>query len=70
MIVINAPLKKEIFQKVAEEAGLIYLKTSGMKLYFENPTEEADQAFAEKLKKLCKKNKELSAIYFNVVTEG
>lgn len=69
MIVINTPLKKGAFRKVAEETGLVYVKTSGMKIYLENPTEEDDELVAKKLKKTCKKNRELGAIYFSVVTE-
>jgi HrpA-like RNA helicase len=69
MIVINAPLKKDIFQKVAEELGLVYVKTVGMKIYFENHTGKEDKIVAEQLKRECKKNRELGAIYFSVIAE-
>jgi hypothetical protein len=65
MIIINTPLKAEVFQKTAEEEGLIFLKKSGMKLEFENPAGN-DQEMAAALKKKCKGIKELSAIYFQV----
>ncbi|MTI49314.1 hypothetical protein [Sporosalibacterium faouarense] len=69
MIVINTPLKKEVFRKVAEQEGLVYLKTKGMKLYFKNTTEEDEKDFALKLKRIYKKNRELGAIYFSVGIE-
>ena len=37
MIVINTPLKQDLFQKFAEGEGLIFIKKSGMKLFFDNP---------------------------------
>lgn len=68
MIIINTPLKADVFLKIAEEEGLIFMKKSGMKLQFENPTGD-DAGKAAALKKKCKERKELSAIYFQVLAE-
>ncbi|NNJ31672.1 hypothetical protein [Lacrimispora defluvii] len=65
MIIINAPLKQETFQKYAEDEGLVFRKKSGMKLFFDNPEGE-DGKKAEVLKKKLKGEKELAAIYFSV----
>lgn len=65
MIIVNAPLKQEMFQKYAEDEGLVFIKKSGMKLFFENPEGE-DGKKAEALKKKLKGEKELAAIYFSV----
>ncbi len=50
MIIVNAPLKQETFQKYAEDEGLVFIKKSGMKLFFDNPEGE-DGKKAEVLKK-------------------
>jgi hypothetical protein len=68
MIVINTPLRADIFQKAAEEEGLIFVKKTGMKLIFENPRGE-DAKKAEALKKKWKGNKDLAAIYFQVLPQ-
>lgn len=65
MIVINTPLKQDLFQKFAEGEGLIFIKKSGMKLFFDNPGGE-DGKKAEALKKKLKSEKALAAIYFQV----
>lgn len=65
MIVINTPLRADLFQKAAEEEGLVFVKKTGMKLIFENPQGE-DAKKAEALKKKWKGNKDLAAIYFQV----
>lgn len=65
MIIVNAPLKQETFQKYAEDEGLVFIKKSGMKLFFNNPEGE-DGKKAEELKKKLKGEKELAAIYFSV----
>ena len=65
MIIVNAPLKQEMFQKYAEDEGLVFIKKSGMKLFFQNPEGE-DGKKAEALKKKLKGEKELAAIYFSV----
>ncbi|MBE5979685.1 MAG: hypothetical protein E7249_11160 [Paenibacillaceae bacterium] len=65
MIIINAPLKQETFQKYAEDEGLVFIKKSGMKLFFENPEGE-DGKKTDLLKKKLKGEKELAAIYFSV----
>ena len=65
MIIVNAPLKQETFQKYAEDEGLVFIKKSGMKLFFDNPEGE-DGKKAERLKKKLKGEKELAAIYFSV----
>lgn len=66
MILINTPLRAEVFQKAAEEEGLIFVKKTGMKLIFDNPHGE-DAKKAEALKKKLKGNKELAVIYFQVL---
>jgi hypothetical protein len=68
MIVINTPLRADIFQKAAEEEGLIFVKKTGMKLIFENPQGE-DAKKAEALKKKWKGKKDLAAIYFQVLPQ-
>ncbi len=68
MIIINAPLKADVFQKVAEENGLVFVKKTGMKLEFENPNGN-DAEVANQLKKTCKATKELAAIYFQVLAQ-
>ncbi len=68
MIVINTPLKAEVFQKIAEDEGLVFVNKTGMKLFFDNP-EGADEKKAEALKKKLKETKELSAIYFQVLPQ-
>lgn len=65
MIIVNAPLKQETFQKYAEDEGLVFIKKSGMKLFFNTPEGE-DGKKAEVLKKKLKGEKELAAIYFSV----
>ncbi len=65
MIIVNAPFKQEMFQKYAEDEGLVFIKKSGMKLFFDNPEGE-DGKKAEVLKKKLKGEKELAAIYFSV----
>ncbi len=65
MIIVNAPLKQETFQKHAEDEGLVFIKKSGMKLFFDNPEGE-DGKKAEVLKKKLKGERELAAIYFSV----
>ena len=65
MIIVNTPLKQETFQKYAEDEGLVFIKKSGMKLFFDNPEGE-DGKKAEVLKKKLKGEKELAAIYFSV----
>lgn len=65
MIIINTPLKADVFQKIAEEEGLVFIKKAGMKLEFDNPAGN-DEEMAAALKKKCKGNRELSAIYFQV----
>lgn len=68
MIVINTPLKAEVFQKIAEDEGLVFKNKTGMKLFFDNP-EGADEKKAAALKKRLKEIKELSAIYFQVLPQ-
>lgn len=65
MIIVNAPLKQDLFQKYAEDDGLVFIKKSGMKLFFNNPEGE-DEKKAEALKKKLKGERELAAIYFSV----
>lgn len=65
MIIINTPLKADVFQKAAEEEGLVFIKKTGMKLEFDNPAGN-DEEKAAALKKKCKGIKEISAIYFQV----
>lgn len=65
MIVINTPLKQELFINFAEGEGLIFIKQSGMNLFFDNPGGE-DGKKADTLKKKLKSEKALAAIYFQV----
>ncbi|MBR1892906.1 MAG: hypothetical protein IJ815_05190 [Lachnospiraceae bacterium] len=69
MVIVNTPFKKEVFRGEAESRGLVYEKTAGMKIYFRNDSDEPDRAVADALKKQCKKNTELAAIYFTVTVE-
>lgn len=66
MVIISTPYKKDIFKEVAANEGLDYVKEEGMKLFFNNKSTEKDQLVAEKLKKTCKRHKELKAVYFSV----
>ena len=68
MVAINAPLKAEVFQQLAQEQGLIFVKKMGMKMYFENP-EGNDEEKAAFLKKMFKNNRELAAVFFSVAAE-
>ncbi len=68
MVIINAPLKADVFQKLAEEQGLIFMKKSGMKMYFENPGGN-DSIRAAELKKMFKENGDLAAVFFQVAAE-
>lgn len=68
MIIINAPLKADAFRQIAESEGLIFLKKAGMKMTFENPQGNDEEA-AAKIKKLCKENPQLNTVYFQI-TKG
>lgn len=68
MIVISAPLKADVFQELAIEQGLKFVKKNGMKLYFENP-EGNDREKAASLKQLYKNNNQLAAVFFSVAAE-
>ncbi|MEY8353893.1 hypothetical protein AALB39_11110 [Lachnospiraceae bacterium 54-53] len=65
MIIINTPLKADVFQKAAEEEGLVFIKKTGIRLEFDNPAGN-DESMAVFLKKKCKGIRELSSIYFQV----
>lgn len=65
MITINTAFKADIFQKLAEEEGLVFVKKAGMKLTFENPKGN-DAQMAADLKKKFKATKELAGIFFQV----
>lgn len=67
MITINTALKPDVFKRVAEEEGLVFVKKSGMKLEFENPKGNDAQVAAD-LKKKLKATKELAAIFFQITT--
>lgn len=68
MVIIHAPLKADVFQELAEEQGLIFVKKNGMKMYFENP-EGNDSERAANLKKMFKENGDLAAVFFRVAAE-
>lgn len=65
MITINTALKADVFKRVAEEEGLVFVKQTGMKLQFENPKGNDAQVAAD-LKKKLKATKELAAIFFQI----
>lgn len=65
MITINTALKADVFKRVAEEEGLVFVKQTGMKLQFENPNGNDAQVAAD-LKKKLKATKELAAIFFQI----
>lgn len=68
MIVIQAPLKAEVFQELAEASGLSFVKKVGMKMFFENPAGDDTQKALE-LKKMFKENQGLAAVFFQVAAE-
>jgi len=68
MVIINAPLKADLFQTLAEEAGLKLVSKTGMKMMFENP-EKNDSEKAAELKKQFKANENLAAVFFQVTTD-
>lgn len=68
MIIINTPMKADLFQRQAEEAGLRLVSKAGMKMVFDNP-EKNDREKAEELKKKFKENANLAAIFFQVTAD-
>lgn len=65
MIIINAPLKADVFKELAEQSGLKLVSKAGMKMTFENP-EGNDSEKAAELKKQFKGNPDLAAVFFQV----
>lgn len=68
MVVISAPLRAQRFKELAIEAGFVFVRQAGMKLYFENPGGDDEEAAAE-LKKRLKEDKDLAAVFFQVAAE-
>lgn len=68
MIIINAPMKADVFRKIAEEEGLVFVKKTGLKMEFENPKGN-DEETAAQLKKKCKTVRELASLYFQVIAQ-
>ncbi|MEY8353538.1 hypothetical protein AALB39_09305 [Lachnospiraceae bacterium 54-53] len=68
MIVINAPLKAEVFQRLAEESGLTFIGKKGMKMMFKNQAGNDGEKAAE-LKMQLKANENLAAVFFSVTAE-
>ncbi|MGN0372875.1 MAG: hypothetical protein ACI4F3_08685 [Enterocloster sp.] len=68
MVIINAPLKADVFKSLAEAEGLTFVKKAGMKMYFENPAGNDSEKAAE-LKKMFKNHSELAAVFFQVAAE-
>lgn len=68
MVIINAPLRADLFKTLAEEAGLKFVSKTGMKMLFENP-DGNDAERAAELKQQFKVNKDLAAVFFQVTTD-
>lgn len=68
MIIIKTPMKADLFQRLAEEAGLKLVSKAGMNMVFENPKKN-DREKAAELKKQFKENENLAAIFFQVSTD-
>ncbi len=68
MVIVNAPLRADMFRTKAEGIGLTFVSKTGMKMSFSVPAGEDEAAKAAELKKLCKADKELNTVYFQVTT--
>lgn len=66
-VIVNAPLRAEMFRAKAEGIGLSFVSKAGMKMTFSAPAGE-EKAKADELKKLCKADPELNTVYFQVTT--
>ena len=66
MVIVNAPLRADLFREKAESLGLVYVSKVGMKLSFNAPNGD-DKEKAAELKKLCKADPQLNTVYFSVL---
>lgn len=69
MVIVNAPLRADQFRKKAEGIGLTFVSKAGMKMTFAVADGESEADKAAELKKLCKADKDLNTIYFQVTTD-
>ena len=67
MVIVNAPLRADLFREKAESLGLVYVSKVGMKLSFNAPNGD-DKEKAAELKKLCKADPQLNTVYFQCTT--
>lgn len=67
MVIVNAPLRADLFREKAESLGLVYVSKVGMKLSFNAPNGD-DKEKAAELKKLCKTDPQLNTVYFQCTT--
>lgn len=63
MVIVNAPLRADMFREKAEGLGLEFVSKAGMKLTFKAPDGD-DKEKAAELKKLCKADPQLNTVYF------
>ena len=68
MVIVNAPLRADMFRTKAEATGLTLVGKPVLKMSFSVPAGEDEAAKAAELKKLCKADKELNTVYFQVTT--
>lgn len=67
MIIVNAPLRADLFRAKAESMGLEFVSKAGMKMTF-RCAEGNDAEKAAELKKQCKADPQTNTIYFQVTT--
>lgn len=68
MIIVNAPLRADQFRAKAEALGLTFVSKAGMKMTFAAAEGDNESNIAAELKKLCKADKDLNTVYFQVTT--
>lgn len=68
MVIINAPLRADMFRAKAESVGLTFVAKTGMKMTFQVSDGADENAKVAELKKLCKADKDLNTVYFQVTT--
>ena len=66
MVIVNAPLRADLFREKAESLGLVYVSKVGMKLSFNAPNGD-DKEKAAELKKLCKADPQLNTVYYRLI---
>ena len=67
MVIVNAPLRADLFREHAVCRGLGYVSKVGRKLRFNAPNGD-DMEKAAELKKLCKADPQLNTVYFQCTT--